>query len=333
MTKPFQLLRFVTLTVLALAFAAGAAAQVNRKPVLETVQFKSALVGATLPYSVVLPADYNSSTTRYPVIYLLHGLTGHYRDWLQKTNLADYAAAHRIIIVTPEGNDGWYTDSATVPADKYETYIIRELIPDVDSRFRTIQDRRARAVAGLSMGGYGALKFGVKYPDRFSFVASMSGALGAAAQTNAAQGFAWDFLRPSILSTFGEAENPVRAANDLHKLIRDLPAERLPMLPYLYLDCGTADGFLSTNRDLVSLLLERQIPHEFRQLPGAHNWAYWDMQVREVLRVAALRMPLYLTQSVPSKSINAPHRTPHIASAIDDLLRRTGRTKLDTITG
>src|SRR5713226_5865867 len=133
---------------------------------VETVQVQSKLVNAALSYNVILPPDYRTSrTTRYPVLYLLHGVTGHYSDWITHTNVADYAAGYRMIVVMPEGNNGWYTDSATVPADKYETYILKELIPDVDSRLRTIRDRRGRAVAGCSMGGYGALKFGLKHPE------------------------------------------------------------------------------------------------------------------------------------------------------------------------
>ncbi len=301
MTKHFQLLRFTILIVLALAFSFTVTAQGNRKTAVETVQFKSALVGATLPYSVVLPADYNSTSTRYPVVFLLHGLTGHYSDWLQKTNLADYAAAYRIIIVTPEGNDGWYTDSASATNEKYESYIVRELIPDVDARFRTIQDRRGRAVAGLSMGGYGALKFAVKYPDKFVFAASLSGALGAATQTDAAPGFAWDFLRPSIMRTYGDADSLARRTNDLRRLVRELPADKIASLPFLYFDCGTEDGFLPTNRDLSALLLERKIPHEFRQLPGGHNWAYWDAQIPEVLKIAHSRLPLYAAKTVAER--------------------------------
>src|ERR1051325_10079811 len=85
---------------------------------VETVRFQSKLVNTTLPYNVILPTDYDPSpTTRYPVLYLLHGLTGHYSDWVERTNVADYASEYRMIIVTPEGNDGWYTDSATVATD------------------------------------------------------------------------------------------------------------------------------------------------------------------------------------------------------------------------
>ena len=137
---------------------------------LETVQLQSKLAGTTLPYNVILPVDYEASpTTRYPVLYLLHGLTGHYTDWVAKTNVANYAAHLPLIIVMPEGNNGWYTDSASVPTDKYESYILQELIPDVQRRYHTIEDRSGRAIAGLSMGGYGAIKFGLKSPGMFIF--------------------------------------------------------------------------------------------------------------------------------------------------------------------
>lgn len=264
------------------------------RPCARTIQFQSKLVGVPLPYRVIVPPWYNPAEgrkpQRYPVLYLLHGLGGHHTNWIEKTKLLNEALHYDLIIVTPEGNDGWYTDSASVPRDKYESYVLKELIPDVESRFRTIEAREGRAVAGLSMGGYGALKFGMKYPDKFVFVASISGALDPAARSDAAPGFAWNFLRPSIMQTFGAVGNPVREANDLHKLVRSFPTERINTLPFIYLDCGTEDGFLATNRELANILLERKIPHEFRQLPGKHDWTYWGTQVREVLKLAAQRM-------------------------------------------
>src|SRR4030095_4148863 len=95
-----------------------------------------------------------------------------------------------------EGNNGWYTDSATVASDKYETYILQELIPEVQRRYRTIESRYGRGIAGLSMGGYGALKFGLKHPEMFAFAASMSGALGAASFLPDERILA--FVRPSL---------------------------------------------------------------------------------------------------------------------------------------
>lgn len=258
----------------------------------ETVAFESKLVGAALPYHVVLPADYrldSAKQTRYPVLFLLHGLGGSADDWVsERARLAEHAARHRLVVVVPEGRDGWYTDSATVPADKFETYLVEELLPDVERRFRTIARREARAVAGLSMGGYGALKFGLKHPDKFALAASMSGALGATS---------WipndslpEFVRPSIARVFGAADSPARPANDIFRLAREATPERVAALPYFYIDCGTEDFLIGYNRDFSALLLERKIPHEYRQLPGGHTWPYWDQQVRDILKLAELRL-------------------------------------------
>lgn len=255
-----------------------------RNPVhVEVVQFRSSLLGKALPYNVVLPPGYRLFTSRhvhYPVLYLLHGWNGNHQSWLDHTALVQYAWEHQIIIITPEGDNGWYTDSATVPSDQYESYVLHELIPDVESRFRTIQDRRGRSIAGCSMGGYGALKFGFKHPEMFTLAASMSGALDASVRTD----------EISLLKAFGETNSPVRQANDLPRLVRNFPTERFGLLPYFYLDCGADDPWLAHNRDFANLLLERKITHEYRQLPGGHIWPYWDRQVREVLRIAAERM-------------------------------------------
>jgi S-formylglutathione hydrolase FrmB len=287
--------------------AAGARAQTNAAQVrpqtaaeekkdgprrYETVRFESKLVGAALPYHVILPVDYGRGSAkqrRYPVLYLLHGLAGSAEDWVSsRAHLADYAASYPFIIVVPEGRNSWYTDSATVPAEKFESYFVEELIPDVDARFRTIAAREGRAVAGLSMGGYGSLKFALKHPELFAFAGSMSGALPAAS---------WvpdeklpEFLRPSIARVYGTADNETRRANDIFRLVRELTPERTKALPFLYLDCGTEDFLIGTNRDFSALLIEKKVAHEFRELPGGHSWPYWDRQVREVLRLAAERL-------------------------------------------
>ena len=264
-----------------------------QKTSIETVHLQSKLVNATLRYNIILPPDYRASnTTRYPVLYLLHGLSGHYTDWVTKTNVADYAANYRMIVVMPEGNDGWYTDSATVLNDKYESYFLSELIPEVQKRYRTIETRYGRAIAGLSMGGYGALKFGLKFPGTFNFAGSMSGALATPSWTEN------DLKEPgasrdSVMSVFGPAGSDTRRQNDIFEIARSLPANRIAALPYFYLDCGTEDGLFSYNSQFAALLREKKIAHEYRELPGNHNWSYWDQQVREVLKIAAdhLRMP------------------------------------------
>jgi S-formylglutathione hydrolase FrmB len=295
-TRTLLLLLALLLTASAraqtLAQTPAAQQQQSRARTISTVNFESKLVGAALPYNVVLPTDYDRDSSKhklYPVIYLLHGLGGSAGDWVSnRAHLADYAAAYPFIIVVPEGRDGWYTDGATMPADKFESYIVEELIPDVERRFRAIPSRDGRGVAGLSMGGYGALKFGLKYPDRFAFAASMSGALAAASWVPDDKLPA--FVKPSLARVYGPAESPVRAANDIYRLVRELPPARVASLPYFYLDCGTEDFLIGNSRDFSALLIEHKIPHEFRELPGEHNWPYWDRQVREVLRLAVQKL-------------------------------------------
>jgi S-formylglutathione hydrolase FrmB len=251
---------------------------------VETVRFQSKLLNTTLPYNVILPNDYATArSTRYPVLYLLHGLTGHYSDWVSRTNIAGYASEYRLIVVMPEGNDSWYTN-------KYESYILQELIPDVQQRYRTIEARYARAIAGLSMGGYGAIKFGLKSPHTFAFVASMSGAFAITRFSEEEVPASW---RES-LRLFGPVGSETRKANDLFEIVGKMQAERIGSLPYFYFDCGTEDSPLifPSNRELASLMSEKKIPHEYRELPGDHSWSYWDNQVQEILRVAAQKLRL-----------------------------------------
>ncbi len=285
---------------------AAASPATASKADVRRVKFQSQLVGKTLPYNVILPIDYDAPAARtksYPVLYLLHGLTGHYDDWATKSKLTAHAAAYKLIIITPEGNNSWYTDSPVAANEKYESYFVRELIPDVETRFRTLKTRDARFIAGLSMGGYGALKFGMKYPDMFALAASMSGALMAprltedmmrAPRAGGTNPFS-ETLRRSIAQAFGAADSATRNENDIFKIARDASAQSLASLPFLYLDCGTEDGLLGVNREFAALLMERKIRYEFRELPGRHDWRYWDAQVQEILRVIDKMTPLAST--------------------------------------
>ena len=272
--------RVFSAALLALLLCLSAAAKAR----VETVRFQSKLLNTTLPYNVVLPPDYDAGRAKhYPVLYLLHGLTGHYSDWMSKTNIALYASEYRMIVVMPEGNDSWYTNA-------YETYILQELIPDVQQRYRTIETRFGRAIAGLSMGGYGAIKFGLKSPQTFAFAASMSGAFAITRFSEEEVPASW---RES-LKLFGPVGSEIRKANDLFEIIRKLPPAGISSLPYFYFDCGTEDSTLifPSNRELAMLMFEKKIPHEYRELPGDHSWGYWDQQVQGVLQIAARKMRL-----------------------------------------
>lgn len=263
----------------------------QRVPPVGEIELKSALLGRTISYRILYPATYQfpeNRERRYPVVYLLHGLSGESANWLEKTGVAQYAMHYDLFIVMVEGANGWYTDSSTKPADKYESYILRELIPDVEKRFRVIAQHEGRAIAGLSMGGYGAIKFGLKHPEMFALAASMSGAFTAASWTEK------DLrdpgvMRDSVLQTFGPAGSPTRAANDVFKLAREVPAQQISSLPFFYIDCGTEDFLFTDSREFASLLVQLKIPHEYRELPGTHAWPYWDAELQEILRIAALK--------------------------------------------
>jgi S-formylglutathione hydrolase FrmB len=271
----------------------------KRKPAGDTKQTKlavieskleSSLLAREVSYRVIVPADYKrKSSERYPVLYLLHGLYGHFSNWTDMTGIANYAANYRFIIVMPEGNDGWWTDSATVPNDKYESYIVRELIPEIDKTYRTIADRDHRVIAGLSMGGYGAIKFGLKYSEEFSLVGSFSGAFDATRRTEKTGN-----KYPSIPIVYGPEGSKTRADNDIFALVSSVPIDKMP---FIYFDCGTEDPFVGVNREFAALLAEKKVPHEFRELPGKHEWPYWDQQVQEFLRLAARKLDHGTTKS------------------------------------
>jgi putative tributyrin esterase len=252
--------------------------------VVREEKLASKLMGRDMPYRILLPDDYTNenNTERFPVIYLLHGLMGHFNNWSDRTKLAGYLADYRVIVVTPEGGDGWYTDSSTVPNDKFESYIIKELIPEIDKKFRTLADRDHRAVAGLSMGGYGSIKFGLKYPEMFLLVGSFSGALDAPLRGQEHKNY-----RASIMSVFGADDAPLRKQSDVFSILTAMPPDRLKTLPYFYVSCGTEDTVnFKLNRDFADLLVEKKIRHEYRHFPGAHSWTVWDAEVQEFLRVA-----------------------------------------------
>ena len=202
-----------------------------------------------------------------------------------------------------------------------------ELISDVDARFRTIKDRRARGVAGLSMGGYGALKYGLKHPDLFAFAGSMSGALDPATRTEQHPGFAWNIIRPSINAVFGTPDSQTRKANNLHEIARSVSASQITSLPYLYFDCGLDDGWVLTNRQLADILSAKRFHHT------ATAWdiaGLLDQQVREVLNAVCRLM----TSTAPSRLNHLLERllhVQHLSAAIHSRSRTVARTEQSLI--
>jgi S-formylglutathione hydrolase FrmB len=240
---------------------------------------QSAALGREMKYRVLLPADYGTSQRRYPVLYLLHGLGGTYKDWSTRTNLAEYTRTLPLIIVMPDGENSWYTNAENAPAERYEDYILVDLQADVAGKYRTINSRHGRTIAGLSMGGYGALKMALRRPAAFTVVGSFSGAFSA--------------TRPELLKLipseeerlrriYGDDDSAVRRQNDLPTLAG---AAKPGSVPYIYIDCGIADGLVETNREVVAALHKSGVAYEYHEVAGAHNWEYWDRRIREFLPI------------------------------------------------
>lgn len=247
---------------------------------VEDRTFASRALGREVKYRVVLPATYSSTAHRYPVLFLLHGVFGGFENWETLTDVTRYAALLELIIVTPDAANSWYVNSATNPSQRYEDFIIQDLIPDVDATFRTLRSSHRRAIAGLSMGGYGALKFALKYPGNFDFAGSISGAFNGSYDLDADR----DDLRDDLLKAFGPAGSPTRRENDIFELVRAADPKQFP---YFYLDCGTGDEFCDVNRRLTSALRERGARYEYHEIPGSHSWQYWDQRIAAFLPVVS----------------------------------------------
>jgi putative tributyrin esterase len=242
--------------------------------------FHSAALGRTMKYRVLVPQSYAASQRRYPVLYLLHGLTGDYMDWTTRTNVAEYTRTLPLIVVMPDGENGWYSNAAD-SSGNFETYVTTDLQADVVRKYRTVNSRYGRAIAGLSMGGFGALKLALKRPGMFAVAGSFSGAFGAVHEGELEK-FIGSAEEARLKRILGPPDSPARKDSDVYQLAAALkPAGA----PYLYLDCGTADALLPSSREVVANLTKSGAAYEYHETAGGHSWDYWDRRIREFLPV------------------------------------------------
>lgn len=225
--------------------------------------------------SVILP---EVGRPPFPVFYLLHGLSDNHTTWHRRTRVEWYVRDLPLIVVMPDGQRGFYTDNDAGPA--YGRYIAEELVAFVERNFPARPDRSARHIGGHSMGGYGAVRLALERPEIFSSANSHSGAfmrgpIGASKDA------------PDRFSSFpGElhqifGHSPVGSSHDV--LAVAARARAAGTLPRLYLDCGTEDYLLDANRALHATFEEMNVPHTYREHPGAHEWDYWDEHIREAI--------------------------------------------------
>jgi S-formylglutathione hydrolase FrmB len=265
--------------------------KITPPPAGDTVEqrsFFSAALQRQMPYEIVLPAGYASGQQRYPVLYLLHGWQGDQTNWVALTHLVELASRYALIIVTPQALNSWYVNSATNPADRYADYIGDDLIAEIDGHYRTIASPHQRAIAGLSMGGYGALLLTFHHPDLFAFAGSISGAFEGPSGIE----HVLPALKPSTDEAFGPPGSVTRKENDLDTLIERADHAKTP---YMFLECGTSDPLLPSDRHVVAELSARGFAYEYHELPGAHTWSFWDDSLPQLLNV--LSRTLHLEES------------------------------------
>ncbi len=229
----------------------------------------SEAMNSDIPAKVFLPKSYfKDESARWPVVYLLHGYGGNFETWGKiRPDMEDLAERYGAIIVCPDGATSWYWDCPERPNFKYETHITKELIPAIDSKYRTIASREGRAISGLSMGGHGALWLAFRHPDLFGACGSQSGGVDIRPFPDK-----WEMKR-----NLGElSKNPSRWEE--HAVINQLWRVK-PNSLYITIECGTDDFFYEINEELHRKLLYMNIPHDYATRPGKHNSEYWKNSV------------------------------------------------------
>lgn len=235
---------------------------------VDTVTIHSKM-GHDLKNVVILPQSYAEGNTRYPVVYLLHGCGGNYASWITiKPELPQLASQYNLIIVCPDGLiNSWYWNSPLNKDMQFEDYISDEVIRYTDSHYRTIADRSARAISGLSMGGHGAMWNAIRHRNVFGAAGSISGGLDI-------RPFPTNWKMQNQLGEF--ASNKKRW--DEHTVINLIPSLKDGDLAII-IDCGVDDFFLEVNRRAHQSLLDHNIKHDYIERPGAHNNAYWNNSI------------------------------------------------------
>lgn len=259
----------------ALQVAGGAA--VAEDAVASTFTLYSPTLGRDTRYIAVYPRAMEPGRA-YPVLYLLHGAFGSYVDWTKNTDLIRIHGGRPLIVVTPDGSPfGWYADSPHKENSNYESFVTKDLIADVDSRFSTIRSREGRGIAGLSMGGHGAITLAAKHPDLFSSASSMSGILNLVNHADPIP-HAERWHLNEVLGRYAENKNLWREHSAWHLVDRFANADVA-----LLFDTGDKDsvGAAKDGRQFHERLTNRAIVHTYREFPGTHNWVYWGKHVGE----------------------------------------------------
>lgn len=234
---------------------------------------KSPAMNKSFQSTIVFPNSYRKNDLYYPVIYVLHGWSGDYTDYMKNARIGKLADKYQVILVMPDGDfDKWYIDSPFLANSKFETYIGKEVVSFVDQNFRTIHNRNGRAITGLSMGGFGALNITLNNLNKFGAVGSMSGGVDP---RKFYQNWGLQKVFGNIKSDAEYWDSKV-IINNAYRFVNSNTA--------IIIDCGKRDFFIETNRELHRQLIELGIPHEYIEKPGQHDWHYWNKAVRKQIK-------------------------------------------------
>ncbi|MGA7732097.1 MAG: alpha/beta hydrolase-fold protein [Chloroflexia bacterium] len=235
-----------------------------------TIRIESRALKGPTTYSIIVPDEDKAGPGPYPVLLQLHGRYDDYRAWLDKSRLWSYVERIPIIVVMPSGGNSWWSNISPQGTDdpayalNYEDYLVHDLWMHVNSTFPVRADARW-ALGGLSMGGFGAIRLGLKYPDRFCSIFAHSSVIPTAENL--------EYWLPLISPA-------ARADLDCYRWAATRTSADLPRLGF---DCGVDDYLIDDNRRFHTHLDRLGLPHTYSEHAGGHTWDYWDLHVREAL--------------------------------------------------
>ena len=240
------------------------------------VGYFSSVLGKQMAFNAVFPDNVIAENKKFPVVYLLHGLSDDHTIWLRRSNIERYATLYGTAVIMPNGDRSLYTDMKHGSA--WFKAISEELPSFVNRMFPVSTERKDTFIAGLSMGGYGALKTALHFPERFAAAGIMS------AVTDIVDKFSNDtFDKNMWQNIFGSPEETIANGNDIFTLIEKVSQQT--QKPDIIHFCGNEDFLLKDNRKLCDALERLKWQNYlYQETPGAHSWEFWDRHIQDILK-------------------------------------------------
>ncbi len=254
------------------------------------VNFFSNALARQVSYKAIIPADGaifpgrpEKEVKPFKSLYLLHGIFGDFTDWLNKSRIELYAEENNIAVFMPSGENAFYVDNEA-RRSYFGEYVGNELIKETRKIFRLSDKREDTFIAGLSMGGFGALRNGLKYYKNFGAIAALSSALIIDSAVNSKEENPFEFDRPSYYKEiFGDLTKLKESDKNPEELIRIIKKEN-GVMPRIYMACGTEDSLLKNNHNFRDFLVAEGVDHTYEEGPGVHDWKFWDEYIEKAIK-------------------------------------------------